>query len=94
MIGAEEAVAVEVSVTPDSVGGGTTETLLSVADVAPELLVSVDGGADEPGGVVDASGGADKPEAGGAGGTEMLLVVPGSAEDSVEVGGGTVGVAD
>jgi hypothetical protein len=63
----------------ETVCGGTIEVLLSEADGAPGLLVSVDGGTDEPGGV---------------GGVEALLPVAGGAEDSLEAGGGATGTVD
>jgi hypothetical protein len=65
----------------DTVGGGTTEALLSVAGGAPGLLVSADGGTEEP-------------EAGGAGGAGALLPVAGGAEDSVKADEGTTGTVD
>jgi hypothetical protein len=71
----------------DTVGVGT-EMLLSVAGGVAELLASVDGGADEPGGVLG------EPEVGGAGGAGVLPPAAGGVEVSVDEGGGTTGTVD
>jgi hypothetical protein len=91
----EEAVASVVPEALDSVDGGTTEVLLSVAGGVPRLLVAVDGGGGGPGGVVVDSV-AEEPEAGGAGGADDSYEVDGVTRDAVdgtaEVEGAVAGI--
>lgn len=85
----EEIVAGDVPEALETVCGGMIEVLLSGADGAPGLLVSVDGGTAELGGAV-----AEESKPGGVGGAGVLLSVAGGVEDSLESGGGTTGTVD
>ena len=92
----EEAVASVVPEALDSLGGGTTEVLLSVvAGGVPRLLVAVDGGGGGLGGVVVDSV-AEEPEAGGVGGADNSYEADGVASDAVdgtaEVEGAVAGI--